>query len=216
MQPNDVVYFLGDAADRGFDGWKLIKTIYADNQFVYIKGNHEDMLVKAISAYSKSHYVSREYKLLEQNGGKKTFEDWFQDGANVSWAEKLNNLPTHFEFINQNNQIILLSHAGYTPWAELDDKSKPALPFDFNLIWDREHLLDDWDDEECVANSIVIHGHTVIPSLMRRLCDKRDYIPFGAYWYCDNHKVCIDNYSVASGKTCLINLDTLEHIIVEV
>ena len=53
LSPNDKVYYLGDAGDRGPNSWELIKTILADDQFVYIKGNHEDMLVKAMYDYVK-------------------------------------------------------------------------------------------------------------------------------------------------------------------
>ena len=43
LNPEDTVYFLGDAGDRGPDGWELIKAIANDSQVVYLKGNHEDM-----------------------------------------------------------------------------------------------------------------------------------------------------------------------------
>ena len=215
LQPEDKVYFLGDANDRGFHGWELIKKIYDDPQFVYMKGNHEDMLVKAILGYMRNpNYPSRAYNLLKNNGGKITFDSWWEDGADTEWAKKLNALPLHIEYINTNGQIILLSHAGYTPWSELDDETKPALPFSENLLWDRDHIYEDFEEAECVKNCIVVHGHTTIPSMMRRLCDKRE-ISYGTYWYCDNRKVCIDNYSVITGIVCLLNLDTLEEILIK-
>lgn len=215
LKPEDKVYFLGDAGDRWLYGWELIKKIYEDDQFVYLKGNHEDMLMKAIKAYGRNpDWPSRAYSLLEQNGGAVTFNDWLKDGASLEWANKLNKLPLHFEYTNANGQIILLSHAGYTPWAEIDNETQPALPFFDNLLWDRDHIYEDYEDDECVKNSIVVHGHTTIPSMMRRLNDNRDVV-YGAYWYCDNHKVCIDNYSAASNKTCLLDLDTLEEILIE-
>ena len=36
LQPDDKVFFLGDANDRGWDGWELIKLIYNDPQFIYL------------------------------------------------------------------------------------------------------------------------------------------------------------------------------------
>ena len=39
LTPNDKVYFLGDAADRGKVGFGLIKQIYEDPRFIYVKGN---------------------------------------------------------------------------------------------------------------------------------------------------------------------------------
>ena len=217
LQPDDVVYFLGDAGDRGPHGWELIKQIYNDPQFVYLKGNHEDMLVEAMRASVKKYGMwSKEYQLLNRNGGFMTFDDWLKDGAEQEWASRLDALPQHFEFINDKGQLILLSHAGYTPWADVDDPTKTDDLRFFDLLWDRDHLLDDWDEQDCVKNSIVVHGHTTIKSLFRRLCIKADEIPWGVYWYCDNHKACIDNYSAMTGKACLLNLDTLDYILVDV
>lgn len=48
FSPNDTIYFLGDAADRGPDGWEMIKTLLDDERVIYLIGNHEDMLIKAI------------------------------------------------------------------------------------------------------------------------------------------------------------------------
>ena len=41
----DTIFFLGDAADRGPDGLRLMKTLLIDKRVKYIKGNHEDMKV---------------------------------------------------------------------------------------------------------------------------------------------------------------------------
>lgn len=216
LQPDDIVYFLGDAGDRGFNGWEIIKQIYENPQFIYLKGNHEDMLVKAIRAYRENAEIpSMAYIHLYQNGGAYTFEDWWKDGADKTWANKLDQLPLHAEFVNNNGQLILLSHAGYTPWSYINEPSTLAsLPSQKELLWDRDHLYDDWSEEECVKNSIVVHGHTTLPSLFKRLSIKEP-VPVGAYWYFNNHKVDIDNYSAGTGKACLLNLDTLEAIVIE-
>ena len=47
LKPEDTVYCLGDCGDRGPDAWETIKAVAKDEQFIYLKGNHEDMLVKA-------------------------------------------------------------------------------------------------------------------------------------------------------------------------
>ena len=217
LQPDDVVYFLGDAGDRGSDGWELIKTIYNDEQFIYMKGNHEDMLIKAMLSWKRNPYfASKEYKDLERNGGQKTLEDWLQDGKDFSWVEKLNALPLHLEYFNKNGIFMLLSHAGYTPWTAEDNKRQILIPDPFNLLWNRDHFYDDWIDEDCFSNGIIVHGHTRIPSLMLRLCDKRKELPTGSYWYCNNHKVCIDNSAITTGVAILLNLDTLSDVIIGV
>ena len=214
LKPKDKVYFLGDAGDRGPDGWKLIKTIYADPQFIYIKGNHEDMLVNAIREYKKNpECKSKAYKLLKDNGGEKTFRDWWLDGEDARWAHALEDLPMHMEYQNKDGKYVLMSHAGYTPWGTPGNDRAILIPGGFDLIWNRDHFYDTWNDE-CLQNCIVVHGHTSIPSLANRLGDKPQNAKFGAYWYDSGHKVCIDNLSAGSGVACLLNLDTFEAIVV--
>lgn len=57
LKPGDTVYFLGDACDRGPQSYECIKAIAEDSRFVYIKGNHEDMLVKAIKDYLDDDFM---------------------------------------------------------------------------------------------------------------------------------------------------------------
>ena len=68
LQPEDVVYVLGDCGDRGPAGWELIKTVYEDPQFIYLMGNHEDMLVDAMRSVFTAMDIIREnhYSLLGQ------------------------------------------------------------------------------------------------------------------------------------------------------
>ena len=81
LKPEDKVYFLGDAGDRGPDSWKCIKAIYEDPQFIYIKGNHEDMLVKACEDYLADDYMwdYHSYSLCRMNGGEDTMMSWEMD-----------------------------------------------------------------------------------------------------------------------------------------
>lgn len=215
LQPNDIVFFLGDAGDRGLDGWKLIKAIYDDPQFTYIKGNHEDMLVNAIRAYLKNpKYESNEYRLLVRNGGIKTFEDWWNDGSDGKWADKLASLPLHAEYKRPDGKMIFMSHAGYTPWIALDNSNKITIPCEFELLWNRDHFYDE-EYDKWAKNCVVIHGHTPIPSLANRLNDPNQNLRYGTYWYDDGRKCCVDNLSAYTDVACLLNLDTFEEIVVK-
>lgn len=73
LKPDDVVYYLGDAGDRGPQSWETIKVILDDPQFIYIKGNHDDMLVKAALNYFGDYFDTEGwYYDLMSNGGEQT------------------------------------------------------------------------------------------------------------------------------------------------
>jgi hypothetical protein len=73
LKPEDKVYFLGDAGDRGPEPWETIKAIAQDSQFIYLKGNHEDMLVDALKDAIQHDYMGG-WRLLASNGGSDTFD----------------------------------------------------------------------------------------------------------------------------------------------
>lgn len=154
LKPEDKVYCLGDCGDRGPDPWETIKAVAADPQFIYIKGNHEDMLVNAMREYAKYECFDRDYALLCFNGGKDTFEGWISDGANPDWCNYLSKLPTYMEYCNKDDVKIALCHAGLTAGSNPNTR---------DLIWDREHIWDTYYEN----NTICVHGHTPIPGMIR-------------------------------------------------
>lgn len=188
---NDVVYYLGDAGDRGPRPWETIVAIYNDPQFVYIKGNHEDMLVNAMKEWLPDHIKGCEYELLSWNGGHKTFQEWKNGPERNKWVARLSALPAYESYVNANNQVIYLTHAGFTP---------PVVPNYDELIWDRDHIYDDWAGIEI---EYVVHGHT--PTC--------HYVGADEIWtYCEGHKIDIDISCYRSQKVALLNLDTLEPV----
>lgn len=207
LKPEDKVYFLGDAGDRGPDSWALIKEIYKDDQFIYMKGNHEDMLCNAIKEYSIHGYPGGDYHLLVSNGGGDTFDGWLAENESVrnSWYQALKKLPTYLTYTNAKGMKIYLSHAGFTPYFYPDGVMAP--PEEDDLIWSRDHFVDRWYLED---NAIMVHGHTPVPYLMDRICWSDEKVEPGAYWYSNNHKIDIDCGAVFTGHTVLLNLDTLD------
>lgn len=202
LAPNDKVYFLGDAADRGKVGFRLIKQIYEDPRFIYVKGNHEDMLIKAMEEFCSEHEKGEAFRLLAYNGGKNTFDEWRKFGTNITWAKKLKNLPSWVAYINNKGQFISMSHAGFTPHQN-------EFPKKTDLIWSREHFLDDWDEQ--IKNTIVVHGHTPIIFLAEDLGLNLTELEPKPLWYCDNKKVCIDLGTYMTDATMLLNLDTFKY-----
>lgn len=233
--PEDKVYFLGDAADRGPDGWECIKYILNDKRFTYIKGNHEDLLIKAIGNIKPdgftddNWYWDRAMDLWFWNGGETTYNAIMSDDT-ISGEEKvkiihtLKNLPFCAVYHNVKGQNVLLSHSGYDDFDNGDEEK---------FIWDRYHLMlyDTWHGEN---NEVIVHGHTPIELMIKEqqrnaewlienhthegtlgnhLIEPQPWEGKGAYWYAKNHKVNIDTGAVWNNNSVLLNLDTWEEII---
>lgn len=202
LRPGDKVYFLGDAGDRGPDSWKLIKAILKNEQFIYLKGNHEDMLAAAMKDYIEDERMDYNHHILCNNGGENTFSEWSLDEYRNNWYHVIKNLPIHAEYDNEQGFHIILTHAGFTP-------NKSTMPTDDDLLWDRKHIYDEWP-ADCANTVLIVHGHTPTLYLAKRL--DKSYEP-GAFWYCNDHKVCLDTGAYATNCTCLLDLDTFnEHI----
>lgn len=198
VNPEDELYCLGDCGDRGPEPWATIKLALTHPQITYLKGNHEDMLVRAFrSAMEGDQY---DYHLLHYNGGAKTFEGLIAEEHPDAWVDKIAKLPTVSTFRNNNNKVVILSHAGYTP------NIRPSTE---DILWDREHIYDPWPADS--SDIIMVHGHTPISYLKEQgvlkppKAGKDDNL-----FYADGHKICIDTGAVQSGVAVLLDLDTLE------
>ena len=140
---------------------------------------------------------------LYSNGGEETLEGLLCEEYAREWVDFLSKLDTSAIYTNTNNQKILLTHAGLT-W-------RGKLPNTEDLLWDRTHYFDGWDDEE---EYIIVHGHTPIPYLAQELGDIiNDDIVNQAYKYAGGNKYCIDDWTIATGKAILFNLDSFESIL---
>ena len=212
LKPEDKVYFLGDAGDRGTDCWETIKAILNDPQFISLIGNHEDMLLSVMQDVIK--YERLDYNnldLLYQNGGMNTYEGWSNETPEEQrkWFYKIKKLPAEEKYINKDGKIIFLSHAGFTPNPDNLDWHGWYV----DLIWDRCHITNAWP-HDAPDNWIIIHGHTPIEYVVDELQWKdrtieRPVMP-KAFWYADRHKCCIDCGSFYTKSTVLLDLDTFE------
>lgn len=192
IKPDDKVFCLGDCADRGSDGWRIIKEVLDTPNITYLRGNHEQFI------------IDEDFWLWRYNGGDSTIEAAEQD-TDENWERvkaKLAKTPLIAEYTNKKGHEITLCHAGFDP--ELIKYQD-----DEDLIWDRKHLGYEWP--KGWDNLIVVHGHTPIPYIKDyvRLEDKSPE-PDKAFWYCDWHKCCIDMLSFKSKKAILLDLDTFE------
>ena len=164
--------FLGDAIDRGTHGYRIMKSLLNNPNVIYLKGNHEDMFLRAVHEFkdycaeegltprqlydsfgrdtrAMLEHVGDECRLYAYNGGTLTFESWINDRcSNIVY--KIKDLPlTHsydkFDFC----------HAGCTVYNfEKNDESC--------ILWDRTHFPAPW-----AKDRVLIHGHTPVQHLFR-------------------------------------------------
>ena len=122
QDPECMIIFGGDAADRGECGYAIMKELINDPNIVYLYGNHEDLFVNAAKHYARNKkytmqeignimaMTSNEDMLIYKvNEGYSTFRDWALDGANSDFIERIRCLPRTFSYEN-----IDFCHAGST------------------------------------------------------------------------------------------------------
>lgn len=193
LKPEDTLYVLGDAADRGPDGWAIIKDILETPNVKYLLGNHDIMLLDNF-VNDFDGFDSR--ICWSYNGGFSTYCDIREDENADKYLEKLAGLPYYYCYKNTKGDIIHLSHAGFDP-----DKEISSLE---DLVWDRGHLVTTkWrgaDNEYCVF------GHTPVPNFKEDIVEIKNCTAL----LCDGHKIDIDNGCFATNVLPLLNLDTLE------
>ena len=203
---SDIIYFLGDACDRGDDGIKIMRELFLDKRVIYLKGNHEEFIEDIGAEIAEGHYFSSH--LWRMNGGFQTLNDFekLSESSQLYFIRKIMKLNLTAEYINKKGQKILLSHAGYTPTLEPLEKE--------SYYWDRSHFGDEWPSGDKYKNTYIIYGHTPVDYLrlsLQKICmsftqEKRDT----PIYYCDGHKIDLDLASFDSGRIALFDLDELK------
>lgn len=216
INEDDVVYALGDFGDRGPEPWRTLQAVLDDKQFVYIMGNHDLMLVKAIEQYLKIPAEDRDRRIvtyfygrnpiaqLRINGGIPTLKQWAEEPESIRYYKQLRTLPLQVTLPAKDMEhFIFLSHSGYTPnfchYQSVED-----------LVWDRYHFKDDWDGR----GDISINGHTPV-QVMHHYADLsqeeiQTITDKGYLIYSNDSKINIDLGAHDTGQTVLLNIDTLE------
>ena len=230
-----IVIFGGDAIDRGPDGYKIMKELLANPQVIYLKGNHEDMFVKA-AQFVLNHYhgaldgdsifdfiyececgetdYAYDVKLYIYNGGYQTLNDWMLDGMPVDVINRVEELPITFSYEDMD-----FCHAGGNYKAfqrayrdEYDGQYVNKDDF-MILVWDRNYLGQGWaPDRTC------IFGHTPTPYLAAKYYGQDKSLsnvhPCAYNATLDDkwtgRKIDMDTGAVASGKLYVLNILTMQ------
>jgi len=207
LKPNDILYFLGDAIDRGPDGYEIMKELLLDHRVIYIKGNHEQMMENALKEIKRygGEWFGKALELWEHNGCYPTIEAWEADGSMYDWIYVLKELPYYKTYINKEGRTIQLSHAGWTPGD--------FIPTNDMFLWDRGHFFDKIPEEYIEDGWIMIHGHTPNLILMKELGKDNYEEKNGIVMYADGAKIDIDCGCFFTNQISLLNLDTFKTIL---
>lgn len=208
---DDRVYFLGDAIDRGPDGWAIFKQIIDDPRITFICGNHEDMMINALRDFPEIKW-NNDVEVWGWNGNGPTLDGIYEDDPAVvkDYLDRAKNLPIFQTYTNPSGDEFWLSHAGCDYTEHINELSREQ------LIWDRSHFLTNMWYHDNPENLYIVHGHTPTPILMEEMSMYCDDIPRageiapGAYFYAKGHKIDIDCGAHFTGYTTLLNLDTFD------
>lgn len=206
-----ILYYLGDAADRGEDGYEIIRRLLNNSNVVYLKGNHEDLFVRAATEYAELAMeldctrrelaerfngdiaaltdLGMDMRLHYCNGGEPTLKAWIDSGCKMNIIYKLRALPSKVSF-----EEFDMCHAG----CEISDWDKNN---ESALLWDRAHFEMPWK-----IDRILVHGHTPINHLP---CEMKDW---HVKPYCNNQKYDLDTGCWHTDILTMMCLETRENI----
>ena len=167
ITPEDHIYFVGDFIDRGPCSREVIDYLidlqWQNFQIFPLRGNHEEMFLKAIE---DEKYIHAWYN----NGAEETLKSFdvpesllFEyDGIKLipeKYLRFISSLPYYFKL-----EDYIIVHAGINFQRDDIFEDKEA------MVWQREGLY----DKDKAEGKKVIHGHTPKPSVIleKNLKDK--------------------------------------------
>lgn len=147
----DKLIFLGDYIDRGPASYEVVAYLIALKQqygkLVFLKGNHEEMLLKYLQGTNRLTYLA--------NGGQQTIDSYIKAGRSPATGLIP---PHHLDFFNslelfyQTDKYIFV-HAG------LQDKIPVEKQNAEDLLWIRNRFIKSGYD----FGRQVVFGHTPLP-----------------------------------------------------
>lgn len=194
-----LLIILGDSCDRGPKTYELYKKYYDLEKEGYnikhLRGNHEDMLIKAMESGDNDHWyrnggekTQKSFYNNSENRDTLTFEEWLErEGIkSVKWfVEWLDRIP-----IMISGEKNLFVHAAFDTTKGEDEQEHRF------LIWDRN---DFWTNNK--TGKAIYFGHT--PSKDGKI---RHYV---------NDVHCIDTGSYKNGIIACVELKTGKEIYIK-
>lgn len=148
---DDTLILLGDYIDRGHQSFEVVDFLISlkeqHPETIFLKGNHEAMLLDFLSGVRTLTYV--------YNGGQQTIDSYYRHAPGV---EQLIFPKEHLDFINSlvlchETEDYIFVHAGLRSGVPLDAQSTE------DLLWIREPFINTPND----SGKRVIFGHTPFP-----------------------------------------------------
>ncbi|WP_271668661.1 metallophosphoesterase family protein [Bradyrhizobium sp. CCBAU 51627] len=160
---------IGDYVDRGPDTKRVIeflihKRLHEKDRFIFLRGNHEEMLSRAASADRSDLDLMNWWA----NGGEQTLDSYGVNDPSALPDDHLaliQSLPMKFSDENR-----LYVHAGIRPGVSVSAQSE------MDLLWIREPFL----SSDVSHGAFVVHGHTPTKSRLPDLRANRLNIDTGA------------------------------------
>ena len=199
LTKKDLLIILGDSCDRGPKTYELYKKYYDLEKEGYnikhLRGNHEDMLIKAMESGDNDHWYrnggEKTQKSFYNNSESKdtlTFEEWLErEGIkSIKWfVDWLDRIP-----IMISGKKNLFVHAAFDTTKSEDEQEHRF------LIWDRN---DFWTNNK--TGKAIYFGHT--PSKDGKI---KHYV---------NDVHCIDTGSYKNGIIACVELKTGKEIYIK-
>ena len=230
QDPECTIVYLGDACDRGQNGYKIMHELLDNPQVIYLMGNHEDIFCNAAREIKRhfdfsnctkeqvettfrrcmafeDKYASICHSLY--NGGLPTLIDWITDGMPMDFVERIEKLPLTFSYGNMD-----FCHAGgvYPAFRRAAEAEFHGDKVDFEtkqmLLWDRGSFHMGW-----APGRTCIFGHTptvYLPSMYygkdKSLANIHPCEYIGTWderW--SGKKICMDTATFFSNRLFVLN-----------
>lgn len=231
QDPEFALIYLGDACDRGRDGYRMMKELLDNPQVIYLKGNHEDMFTRAARQIKEmlsfegrtedeirtilNSCLTYDYKYCAiqdslYNGGLITLMDWIKDGMPMEIVERIEQLPLTFSYEQYDFCHAAGVYKSFKIASDAEYENKPFDQFVYDtLLWNRSGYNYGW-----APGRTVIFGHTPTPYLAEDLnIDLNDFEPLvfhGAFAPEDGTKIDIDTGAAISGYSSVLNVLTMK------
>lgn len=148
------IYTVGDLIDRGKYSREVVQ-FCIDKSISPVKGNHEDMLIRAIDSSDRFFgFLFKDAERYYNNGGRETqcsyidsrlfsnFDKFKREIKSLGHYDYLKNLPLKYDIQN-----VMISHAGVIEGGD-----------DVSILWNRE--------KPAFINQLQIFGHTPIEEII--------------------------------------------------